>query len=69
MGSDVEVTRWLSDGSTKITPGELYFDKRKLKENLRTIGKSTRNKKKNLSKDYEKIRTVGKGIKEYLIVA
>lgn len=62
VGTDVEVVRWLSEGSAKVTPGVLYFDLKKLKDNLRNIVQGTRNKKKDLKNDYEKIRTVGKGL-------
>ncbi|RXG53310.1 putative serine/threonine-protein kinase nek3 [Armadillidium vulgare] len=61
VGTDVEVIRWLAEGTDKITPGALYFDMRKLKDNLRNPIQGTRSKKKDIKSEYEKIRTVGKG--------
>ena len=65
-GTDVEIVRWEPEGSRRVSPGELYFDLRALKENMKNIGLNTKLKKKDINKHYEKIRTVGKGTISYI---
>ncbi|XP_042232485.1 serine/threonine-protein kinase Nek8-like isoform X2 [Homarus americanus] len=61
QGSDVEVVRWGPEGSVSLTLGELYFDLKKLKDALKTAGSGAKKRVKDLDRDYEKIRLVGKG--------
>ena len=66
-GSDVEIVRWEPEGSSKVSPGQLYFDLKALKDNMKNIGLNTKLKKKEINKHYEKVRTVGKGKKLFII--
>ncbi|XP_063884250.1 serine/threonine-protein kinase Nek8-like isoform X1 [Scylla paramamosain] len=61
QGAEVEVERWGPETTTKVPLGQLYFDPQRLKEALKTAGSGAKQRVKDLDREYEKIRVIGKG--------
>ena len=64
FGADVQMLRMRSDPNPHLTVGELYFDVRKLRLKLQSESNDAGDKR---LEGYEKIRTVGKGIVNWII--